>query len=230
MHINKIDISRFGAKVQNKMINHSTKRKTVKWNQTHKPSIEEEVEEGNPISIRLLFEADTRDMVHRNISNFLVHVTECDIKFENLSNNYHCYYDSHSIEETKIDEWLFLNIEFVGYEYSDELISNIDYLQTGVINNIGNKSTTAILEVIPRIDLIDLEISGLTETPITIKNLKANKKIILNGEEGTVTVDGINKFDDVDMWEFPFLVPGENKIKISKDSAKIAVKYKAIWR
>ncbi|MDC4242595.1 phage tail family protein, partial [Clostridium tertium] len=94
------------------------------------------------------------------------------------------------------------------------------------INVSGNLETPAILELTPSIDLIDLTINGLDEEAIILKNLKANKKLIVNGEEGTVTVDGVNKYSDTDMWGFPRLKPGANTITVSKNNVDITIKYK----
>lgn len=73
--------------------------------------------------------------------------------------------------------------------------------------------------------MIDLKINGVSEDPLAIRNLKENKTIIIDGIEGTVIQDGINKFADTDMWEFPFLVPGKNTITLSKDTCNITIKY-----
>jgi len=102
----------------------------------------------------------------------------------------------------------------------------INRITSKTINVSGNLETPVILEVTPSIDLIDLTINGLDEEAIILKNLKANKKLIVNGEEGTVTVDGINKYGDTDMWGFPRLKPGANTITVSKNNVDITIKYK----
>ncbi|MGL5559195.1 MAG: phage distal tail protein, partial [Paraclostridium dentum] len=93
------------------------------------------------------------------------------------------------------------------------------------IDVTGNIKVPIKLEIAPVIDMIDLKITGLSEDPLIVKNLKGNKTIIIDGIEGTVTQDGINKFEDTDMWEFPFLVQGKNNILLSKDTCNITIKY-----
>ena len=61
---------------------------------------------------------------------------------------------------------------------------------------------------------------------ILIKNLTANKTVILDGELQKVTVDGVNKYSDTDMWDFPRLKPGGNKITVNKNNCNIKIKYK----
>ncbi|OSB07976.1 hypothetical protein B2H97_16030 [Paraclostridium bifermentans] len=118
-----------------------------------------------------------------------------------------------------------LKFKFLGYCFKDEIIENINRVTSKTIDSSGNSNTPIIMEITPVIDMIDLKITGLSEDPLIVKNLKGNKTIIIDGIEGTVTQDGINKFEDTDMWEFPFLVPGKNNITLSKDTCNITIKY-----
>lgn len=181
------------------------------------------------IKIELLFRSSTRDIILKNISNFMTNVIECDIKFRNLSNNFHCYFESAEQKESGLDDWLFVDLEFIGYEYSDELEIDCSNVFSKEIIASGNKKAPIILEITPSIDTIDLIINGLSEDPIKIKNLKANKKIILDSFKGTILEETTNKFGDTDFWEFPFLVPGSNNISFSKNNMQIKIKYKPMW-
>ncbi len=69
-------------------------------------------------------------------------------------------------------------------------------------------------------DMIDFTIHG-----IKIKNLKAGKKVVIDGIKKTVTMDGKNKFNDTEFWSFPTLTPGTNKITLSRTDAKVILKY-----
>ena len=106
-----------------------------------------------------------------------------------------------------------------------EIIENLNRVNTKTINVLGTYKTNAIVEITPSIDLVDLRLDGLANDPIIIKNLKQGKKIIIDGKEGTVLEEGINKFKDTDLWEFPFLVPGTNTITLSKNSCDVVIKY-----
>ena len=74
--------------------------------------------------------------------------------------------------------------------------------------------------------MINLEITGLGEDSIVIKNLNRDEKIILDGISGSVTVNGKNKFADTDLWNFPYLSPGTNTITFSKNYFTGIIKYK----
>ena len=163
-----------------------------------------------PLNLKLLFEGSTRNEVNNKISRFMAQVSECDIKFKNLEHYYHCYYESSNREESKIDEWLFVNLNFICYEYAEEKKLNFNSLEEFTINNDGTDITPAILEITPNVNLADITLEGLADDPIIIKNLTANKTVVLDGELQKVTVDGMNKYGDTDMWDFPRLNPGTN--------------------
>lgn len=94
------------------------------------------------------------------------------------------------------------------------------------IYNNGTAPTPCIVTIIPKVDFLKLVIEGLTETPITFTGLKANQTLVINGEERSVTVDGIDAFAEYDAWEFPKLQSGANKIVITNGiSAAIQIEY-----
>lgn len=226
MYVNNIDIGIYGASVSKKVIKPSRILIEKQKNKVLTTQTESEIELKNMI-IKILFEGRDRDEINGNISDFMINLSnEVDIKFKNLSNKFHSYLVSSDIEDTEFDEWLYLNLEFDCYEYGDEVTETMNRITNKTINVAGNLETPAIVEITPSIELIDLTLTGLDDSPIILKNLKANKKIIVNGEEGKVTVDGVNKYGDTDMWGFPKLKPGANTITVNKGSVDINIKYK----
>lgn len=118
-----------------------------------------------------------------------------------------------------------LQLQIIGYNVGNIETLNLNKVDKKTFNVGGNYNIPAIVEIVPSVDIIDLTINGLANDPIIIKNLHANKKIIIDGKEGTVTEEGINKFKDTDFWEFPFLNPGVNNITLSKNSCNVTIKY-----
>lgn len=226
MLINNIDISVFGASVSNKLIQPTTiEIEKVRIKDSFKQI--DSKKQFKKVSIKLLFEGENRDVINNNISNFMSKlINEVDIKFKNLSHFYHVFLVDHNVEDTNFDEWLYLNIEFVGYEYSSQVVETMNRITTKTINVPGNTETPAIAEITPSVSIIDIVLTGLSDEPMTIKNLTGGKKLIIDGEEGFVTVDGANKFNDTDMWEFPRLKPGANTITVSRNNVDINIKYK----
>lgn len=60
---------------------------------------------------------------------------------------------------------------------------------------------------------------------IMVKQLEAGSVMIIDGISKTVKTDGMNDFGNVEMWEFPKLQPGMNKITINNTNVDVVVKY-----
>ena len=106
-------------------------------------------------------------------------------------------------------------------------------LTTDSIEVEGNDSTPCIVEVTASANLASVELTGMAYNQVSgetesiiIKNLKAGKKVVINGEDCTVLQEGVNKFADTEMWEFPVLKPGKNMVSCSSDKCTVTMKYK----
>lgn len=99
-----------------------------------------------------------------------------------------------------------------------------------IITNNGTAPSPCILTFIPKVDFLKLVIEGLTETPITFTGLKTNQVLVIDGENRSITVNGIDAFENYDAWEFPKLKPGINQITIENGtSASISIEYSACY-
>jgi len=178
------------------------------------------------ITIVLLYEGTNNDYETMK-SVLLGKIDESIIKFSDLDFYYEVLYENSETEKYKNNLYRELKISLKSYsKFKDEITENINKITSKTINVPGNLETPVILEIIPSIDLVDLTINGLGED-ITINNLTANKKIII--EDGLVLEEGINKFKDYDSWGFPKLHPGSNTITVDKNSCNITIKYKPRW-
>lgn len=189
------------------------------------PRVNKQKEGYSAITVKLLVEGANEDDVLLKISNIINICKKGELKFSDFNFSYNISLEKH--QEKLISEILYeLTLNFKStFKLSDEITISINRETSKSINVEGNMKTPCIIEIIPLWDAIDITISGLNDD-IVIKNLKVNKKIIINSLEGTVLEEGINKFADTDFWEFPYLLPGVNTIKINKDTCNINVKYK----
>lgn len=179
------------------------------------------------ITLELAFKGDSRDIILKNISNFMSKlITDVELTLDGYSNKYRCILSSSITEKTVSKHIYKKELTFMGFEYGTQVIETMDRITSKTINVSGNTETPAIVEITPSIGLIDLILTGVSDDSITIKNLVADKKIIIDGESCKVTVDGINKFQDTEMWGFPKLLPGSRTITVDKDSVDITIKYK----
>lgn len=189
------------------------------------PHLNKQKESYSAITVTLLIEGISEDDVLLKISNIIAICKNGNLKFNDLNSIYNVILEKH--QEKLVSEQSYeLTLNFKStFKLGEEIDISINRVTSKIIDILGNTKTPCILEITPVIDMIDLKINGVSEDPLIIRNLKGNKTIIIDGIEGTVIQDGINKFADTDMWEFPFLVPGKNTITLSKDTCNIKIKY-----
>lgn len=227
MKINNIDISKFKAKQLKVNIQNSKIEIAKEWLRSSLVPIELYSNiKFKSISVELYFRGDNRESILKEISNLVSLLrNKSTLKFDNYSNSYICFLENNDIQPTIRKDRYILALSFLGFEIGNEIVETINRVKSKVIDVTGNLEVPIKIEITPVIDMIDLTITGVSEDPLIVKNLKGDKTIIIDGIEGTVTQDGINKFADTDMWEFPFLVTGKNNISVNKDTCNITIKY-----
>lgn len=228
LSINNIDSKVYGFRFLRKEMKLPTFEKFgQEWvKESFEPILGESKRRYTPVTCFFVFSGDENNFETMK-SVFIEKILNCTLKFSDSDYYYKVIFDS----ETKIEKIGPYNTE-IGITFNiyskikQEVTEVMNRITSKTINIAGNQATPAIVEITPSIDLIDLTITGLDYNPIILKNLKANKKLIVNGEDSTVTVDGVNKFSDTDMWGFPKLSPGANTITADKSSVDITIKYK----
>lgn len=228
MKVNNIDISKFNAKQLTVDIQASSIEVENDWlDKSLTPIYLATKIKYKPISIVLYLRGKGRDDILNNISNILsLMKNKCVLDLDGYRNSYVSCLTEHEAEKTIRKDRYKLNLKFSAYEIGDEVTEAINRILSKSINVKGNSATPCVVEITPSTDLIEFNIQGLANDPIIIKNLKKGKKIIFNGEEGTVLEEGNNKYLDTDFWEFPFLLPGTNIVTLSKNNCDIKIKYK----
>lgn len=182
------------------------------------------------IKCEFLISGTNESDLENKISNLLSWFTEVvEIEFDKLDIIYTCFLQGNNIVKTPQRTKKIVSVDLIGYASKASITETANRITSKTINVPGNTVTPAIVEITPSIDIIDIAITGLSDSPITVKNLKAGKRVILNGEDVNVLQEGVNKFGDTDMWEFPRLKPGTNTITFSKSNCDIAIKYKPRW-
>lgn len=165
------------------------------------------------------------DEIETMKSNIIKQLAISTIKFQDIDIYYRGFISDTPSSKHIVEGNEILEVTMLVVAEKEEKIEVMNRVTNKTIDVDGDIETPAIVEIIPSITIADLVINGLSDKPITIKNLTGGKKVII-GEE-TVTVDGINKFNDCDMWEFPRLKPGINTIAVSRNNVDINIKYKS---
>lgn len=228
MLINNIDISKYNARVLDVNIQNSSISNLSDLDIKNKllPLFLQSKVALNNITVTLLINSLDKRQYYLDKSNLLSNMLNSfDIYFKDRNLKFKCVLVNQADQASLRQIRGRFQLTFIGYNLENEVIETINRVTSKTVDAFGNYKVPIIMEITPVIDIIDLKITGLSEDPLIVKNLKGTKTIIIDGINGTVTQDGINKFNDTDMWEFPFLIPGKNNISVSKDTCNITIKY-----
>lgn len=224
MHINGKEASSLGASISEKLITPAIKQAVTQGGLTlYSEYIPKK------IYVKILFQGDTRDIIDKNISNYSEETKKDFIfKFKDKSTYFKCKPASFNVEETGFNDMLYITAEYECIEFEVEKTVSTSN-KTITFTAGGNTEVPCIVELTPSTDLINITINGLSDDPIIVKNLKGNKTLIINSEEGTVELAGVNHYKDFDAWEFPRVKAGSNTATINQAGVTMKIKYKAIW-
>lgn len=227
MLINNIDISKFSGKVLDVDIQNSNILNEFEDINNLIPFFQKSRVKLNIITVTFLINSKDKRKYYLDKSNLLAEMLEpFEVYFKDRNLKFKCVLKGQTSQASLKQIRGKLQLTMYGYNIENEIEVDINKILSKEITIVGNTEVPAIVEVIPVVDIIDITLEGLADDPIKIKNLKQNKKVILDGELQTITVDGVNKFGDTDMWDFPSLKPGSNTIKISRSDCNIKIKYK----
>lgn len=134
----------------------------------------------------------------------------CVLRMDSSRFEYPAVLEEYEIESPGIDTYGLVTLLMrVVVRYP---IVNLNVAGPQTVINPGRIMSGARFEISPSSDLSTLKICG-----ITAKNLKANEVFIIDGIEGRVTANGINRFQDTDIIDFPKIMPGKNEITMSSN-------------
>lgn len=186
----------------------------------------------SPVSIGIYFRGETRDEIFENISNLtalLQHGTP--LTLDGYRRKFMAYLKGSSVEKTTSKKRYKATFDFDGYWFSNEVTLQFDKVCEFSFDAIGNRPTPCVISIVALAYTEELKITGFSDE-IIIENINKGENVVIDGEQGTVMLDGKNKFDDVTLWEFPYLKVGEEKrhdIVVSSDKMMVTIKYKPMW-
>ena len=228
--LNNIDISTYKAQLLTKDIQTAEVTTYDDWlRNSLNPLYMGKQEKYKQIKIQLYIKDTDDNAVLNAISNIIKELEKCTIKFDDIDFYYDCLIVNKN--HTRLAKGKFtLDVELKsGYTYKEAITETIAGALSKTINVPGNLPTPAIITVTVPSNGSDVVLSGFVEDDITINNVQGNSPVIIDGEECTVIQNGINKFGDTDIWQFPVLQPGDNIIGINSNLYTVQIQYKPRW-
>lgn len=151
-------------------------------------------------------------------SHLIAECRKCTIKTDDDSFEYLSVLTEFDIEETGVDFYNEVTLVFSVIKRMPLFVCS--FTGGGTYRNVGSIESGARLTINPTKDIEELVVNG-----ITIKNLSANIPFIIDGILGEVKSNGINRFSDTDLIDFPKALPGNNVLEVSDNTCTVEVAF-----
>lgn len=183
------------------------------------------------LKLSILFRGNSRNQIVRNVSEFMALLTHgVLIQLDGYKGYYKGKLTDDGLTKTIVKTRYTVNLTFSGYMIDDEIKNTYRDRRTAQFEVLGTRDAPCVLEITPTVSMVEYRVEGFGDDPIIIQNLEAGKTIIIDGESGTVTQNGTNKFGDVDLWDFPVLKRGQKyTVGFSSDKCVVVIRYHPMW-
>lgn len=123
-----------------------------------------------------------------------------------------------------------IEITFEGIKIADRQTLNLEMsFETELEFKIkGNQTVPCHIEVVPDMGYAQFDMT-LNGQLFRINNISSSSlSLVLDSENGVITLDGENKIEDYEPWEMPYVKGGTNTLKIN-GSPTVKISYNGRW-
>jgi len=230
MKVNGIDIRKYNARQLTVDVQPPSISNSYEWlTRAALPTeFETQIRMGH-LKLSIYFRGKDRNEIIRNASDFLAHFTKsCKLELDGYKGTYIGFATSNSYVKKRVKDRYVVNAEFDGFFVDEDLSLIFDGESSATFYKVGTRDTPCVVEVYAKSALTNYTIAGLGED-IVVESLAAGKTVVINAKNGLVTIDGMNAFDKVDLWEFPVLKAGETALTFSDTNARVTIRYTPMW-
>ncbi len=233
MKIDDINIREFDAKQLS--VDFTPPQTTVTVDMFDGALIPSESETYTPLSgitVEVLFRGNDRDEVMMHISDFNALLQKgVVLTLDGYRRKFKGYMTANTPEKTISKGRYKSSFQFTGYWFSDEVTISWQEQNEMIFEAQGNRWSPCKISITALEYIESMKINGLSDE-ITVKTIPRGATVVIDGEKGFVTMDGQNKFDDVEMLEFPYLKTGKDKehhLIFSDKNTIVTIQYKPMW-
>ena len=164
------------------------------------------------LRLRFVVGGASDDEAETRMSDLLKACRRCEVEREGSDLTFDGFLTDCSREEAGIEHYFYLEVALAGTLRGPVQVVNLT--DSGSYANPGNVASGCVLAVTPAEDLGELTVGG-----ITLHNLLAGEKFVIDGVKKEITCRGENRFLDTDLTAFPAALPGENQVELSAPAA-----------
>ena len=174
------------------------------------------------ITIKYFIDGITKKDSIKCISELLNRHIKAKIKFSDLNLTFNTFLQSHSLKHIS-DQYYELTLTLKS-DFKLDQDKSIEIDKSCTIECTSNVETPIKLTLIGINDKANFNVT-LNDSIYKIKYLKTDDILEIDGENYTIKYNGEDNLNLVDIWEFPYLTPGDNTIQINVDGVKLKINY-----
>lgn len=229
MTVNGKDIAEFGATLLSADYGYSTITNYKDWLRgAHQPLFYEQTITYTKATYKIIVESDELDKKCSDLvaamAKSLVRVSDCDWSLDGTVNNVS---DSNRIAPTARE----IEVEMEGIKVADRetLTHEFTIGKEWEFEAKGNTDVPCVIEISPDMGYVNLDLT-LNGTLYRTKNISSTDiLLIIDSENGIITLDGDNKIEDYDAWELPYIKGGTNTMSFASGAPTVKIKYNGRW-
>lgn len=229
MLINNVNINSFGAKQLTVDIQAGQLNNTNTWSRKFLTPVFNTVNTTfSTLEVELMITGTNREdclIKANNIIALCIKNKANTIVLDKYNRNFIGSLIEHKETKTKGRFTFKQTLKFQGYVESKETYTKEITSSGTITNNSTTKTACKLIIMSKTVDIASIKIK-INDREITVNNLTKTVPIILNGLNGEFTEQGNNKFNDIDLWELPYLDIGGNTITCNNSDVVITVEYK----
>ena len=224
MLINNKDIKTFSATLVSYEVGMTELPKTIEWDGgSYSPFISFEPSRFKEVTVKLLIEGSTREVIEKNKSNIVSELKKSVVKFK----------DAPFIYDGVLEDIAYENINRFAVIAEIQLTCLQQELRKSIILTknptqqvtiIGNNPCEVCYEI-----TLPVDTASFTINDIKVNNLKKGEVLLIDGVTKRILVNNQNKFKDSEFWEFPKLNSGTNTINMSPATVDAKIHYNPCW-
>lgn len=227
MLINNNNITTYGATLINRSFTNHEVVNINEWLEgASEPLFLRSYERFKELNIELLLTAANDEANLANVDKITQQLKRFTIKFDDLT----FYFDGHmegSVEVEKLNPTTMRLAATLAVHktYKAEITQTANAVASKTFTNTGSLASPAYITIVPTANIATYTITGLSASPIVLKNLVSGSTYIVDGYTYRFLRNGASDIKNFAGFEFPVVKVGSNSVGFSSTSANVTIKY-----
>lgn len=225
--INGIDIATYGCTLLTKALPSHEVKNVYDWlDGAPAPVYHRQDQLFRDLQLVLLLEASTVQQAESYFASLMLQLRSCVVKFDDLGKYFAARFDGAVNPERITGRVWKLSITLKCYKtYLPEVTETATGVGSKSVTNTGSIPAECYITVTPVGNIAEFTITGLSASPIKLKNIVAGQPHVLDGYLYRYLRNGANDIANLDAFAWPVLPVGTTSVTFSHSTVTVQIKY-----